>query len=374
MLNLKSRKILNPNPQLRLRLSEYVTTIAWSPDGNRLAAATAAGEVVIVHSDRLQTTLKDEHLIVLQPPTDASVDCLSFSADGQWLAAAGQDGKIKVWEILHTPHPTLAFTLDQGNTWIDHLVWHPTKAEFAFSLGKYVQVCDPQQQDIITTVNFDQSSVLALNWHPSGEWLTVAGYQGLKMWQSHDWDEDPLNFELPTAASIMAWDYTGEYLATNTLDKMVILIQWLGDSFDGSPWRMQGFPGKIRSVTWSQILDDRKGKVKAPICVTTSGAEAVVWRRHPDDYVGWEGEVLLGHTGNVNLVGFQPQSTLLATAGVDGIVSLWTGAMHWAQTLNDSKAEITCLQWQPQGQKLAIGNAEGELILWSLSTNAKGFG
>ncbi|NJM27849.1 MAG: WD40 repeat domain-containing protein [Pseudanabaena sp. RU_4_16] len=365
----QKQPILAPKPQWRTSLSEYVTDLAWHPHGQTLAAATAAGEIVLYD----ESAPVAQKLSVLHPPNDVSIDCLSFSANGAWLAAAGQEGKIHLWSVEKKESEQHEFahvtTLEQGHDWIDRLVWHPTRAEFAFSLGKYVQVWNAERQDIVTTVNFDASSVLALNWHPSGDWLTVGGYQGIKMWSVADWDEDPVYFEMPTATGAIAWDARGKYLAANTIDKTVVLMPWVGKDFDTQPWRMQGFPGKIRAFAWSDVQEQAE-----PILVTTSGDEVVVWRKHSNPNIGWEGEVLRGHVGNVNLVMFQPHTSLLASAGEDGIVSLWQDAAVWNQSLDTSTSEITCLQWHPQLSKIAAGNAQGGLLVWHKFVKATGFG
>ncbi len=367
MSSLRKQPVLNQKPQWRETLSEYITAIAWSSDGIALAVATAAGEVVLYP----EAALTGKKAITLQSTTDTSIECLGFSANGQWLVAAGQNGQINLWDTTQalanpTDKPTLS--LDQGDAWIDRLVWHPTRSEFAFSLGKYVQVWSAETQDIVTTLNFDASTVLALNWHPSGEWLTVGGYQGIKLWSTADWYDDPIHFEMATATAVMAWDSSGKYLAANTLDKTVMLLQWLGEDFDSSPWHMQGFPGKVRACTWSHAIDAE------PLLVTSSSAEVVVWRRKTTPEVNWEGEVLAGHLSNVNSLAFQPHRDVLASAAADGKVSLWCKAATWEQTLDTSKSEVTCLQWQLQGQRLAVGNADGSISVWTEFTQAKGFG
>lgn len=84
------------NPQWQGTLSDYVTAVAWSPDG-QLAASSAAGEVVL---------WTEATLTPLQVSTEQSIDCLAFSQDGQFLAAAGQDGRVKIWRLTSPPTPS----------------------------------------------------------------------------------------------------------------------------------------------------------------------------------------------------------------------------------------------------------------------------
>ena len=360
----KTSNILNPKPQSQATLSEYVTAIAWSSNSKYLAAATASGEVVVFNEAIAGNDLAAKQ-ITLQEPTEIAVDCLGFSADGQWLATGGQDGKVRVWDFRGDT-PAIAATLDLGKTWIEHLVWHPSRAEFAFGLGKYVQIWSADTLDIVTTLHFEKSTVLAIAWHPSGEFLIVGGDGGLKVWQAQDWYEDPIIFEMPTAAAKLAWDHAGQYLVASTLDNLVVVMQWLGKDFDPSPWRMQGFPGKIRDFDWS-------ASKTSPLLASSSAADVVVWEKHADLSVGWEGEVIKGHNSIVGLVAFKPKPETLASADENGRIALWKGAKDWAQALETPMGAITALQWQPQGKKLAAANADGEVMIWTESFQGKGF-
>ncbi|MBD2187060.1 WD40 repeat domain-containing protein [Pseudanabaena mucicola] len=370
MPKLKTSPILNSQPQSRVMLSEYITAIAWSSNGNYLAAATASGEVCLFN-DAIAGNNLEQKQITLQAPTEFAIDCLGFSANGAWLAAGGQDGKVRVWKVedhSNQPEtsPTLAATLDLGNTWIEHLVWHPTRNEFAFTLGKYVQVWSADTLDIVTTLHFENSTVIAIAWHPEGEHLCVGGDGGLKVWASADWYADPLLFEMPTATAKLVWDHAGQYLVASTLDHLVVVMQWLGHDFDASPWRMQGFPGKIRDFSWSMSKT-------SPLLASSSGSDIVVWAKHLDLNIGWEGELIKGHNSIVGMVAFKPKSEVLASADENGRIAIWKDAKDWVQALDTSMSAITALHWHPQGKKLAAANADGELMLWTASSQGKGF-
>ncbi|MGD1918688.1 MAG: WD40 repeat domain-containing protein, partial [Pleurocapsa sp.] len=87
MYGVGAKKKVLFQPHWQGSLSEYVTAVAWSPDG-LLAASSAAGEVVL---------WQDGSLVSLLPASVASIDCLAFSSNGKFLAAGGQDGKVIVW-------------------------------------------------------------------------------------------------------------------------------------------------------------------------------------------------------------------------------------------------------------------------------------
>jgi WD40 repeat protein len=392
--------ILQPKPLWQKHCTEYITSLNWSKDGTCLAWATAAGEVWLWQ--------ERSGIELLQATTDQPCDVVAFAADSQWLSASGQDGKVHLWQRQSISDSALkkqgtAFelvhTIDVGQTWVDQLAWHPTEPELAFALGKYVQVWRADSQELITTLAFDQSTVMAVVWHPTGDWLTVGGYQGIKVWQRSDWYEDPVVFELPTATGLVTWDHQGKYLALGTLDQLVVVMEWLGDNFEPSPWRMQGFPGKIRSFAWSapEVTPDSNSE---PLLISCSGADIVVWRKHPDPDIGWDGNVLRAHLGTVTAVAFQPQpfqpfppatstssksaktksrkptptiTPILASAGKDGRVNLWHNAQTWRQAVDSDIAEITTLTWQPQGKRLAAGNSLGTVTVWAELTQGKGF-
>ena len=359
MSGLKTKKQVEFDRHWQGMLSDYVTVIDWSPDGNILAASSAAGEVVLFYR------AEPQQLEVLQAATGQSVDCLAFSSDGQFLAAGGQNGQVKIWQ-LQSEAFELVSTLENSPAWIDRMAWSPTQNLLAFSLGKHVQVWDATLGDIATTLNFDTSSTLDITWHPDGRRLSVSGYQGVKIWTAEDWDDDPYLLTIPSASVAVVWSLDGKYIASGNLDRTITVLEWENPH----PWVMRGFPGKIRQLAWSDVPT----KVGASLLAAASAAEIVVWEKQEDESLGWEGRVLAEHEGAVQSIRFQPDTLLLASAAADGWVCLWHKAQRLAQVLNGAPNGFSCLAWHPKGNQLAAGGQNGELLVWSKAGRGQGFG
>lgn len=346
----------------RTALEEYVTAVAWFPAGDRLAASSAAGEVALY-------TLQTGEVTFLQTEQGESVDALAVSADGQFLAAGGQSGTVWIWQLQADSPADLTpiTTLPHARTWIDCLRWHPQLPLLAFSLGHYAQVWDAAGQTVVTTLSFDTSSVLDMAWHPQGRLLSLGGNQSIKTWQSSDWDQDPEVREIGGASGAIAWSPDGAYLASGNNDRSVMV--WAQDN--PYPWRMHGFPGKVRQLAWSRPL------ARGPLLASVCGEGIVVWRKAADasdSSEGWQPQVLDPHRGTVRGVAFQPGTLLLATAAEDGRLCLWPKAARLGQVLTGAFAGFSCLSWSPLGTALAAGGSQGELLVWSETTAGQGFG
>jgi WD40 repeat protein len=346
-------------PQWRGNLSEYVTAIAWSPEG-LLAASSAAGELVL---------WQDGSLVSLLPASFASIDCLAFSSDGKFLAAGGQDGKVRVWQILSNSflenRANLIGILDNKPKWVDKLSWSPTCNQLAFSLGRYVQIWDADTQTIVTTLPFTNSSVLDLAWRPNGENIAIAGDGRVKVWDTKDWDDDPYLIDLPSAGIVTAWSTDSKYIASGNLDNTITVLEY------GSlhPWVMRGFPGKISNLAWSQPLSNN-----APLLAASSIEGIAVWKKESEDQDGWNASVLTLHNSRIQALAFHPHSLLLASAANDGWLGLWTKAKQVGQILEGAPGGFSCLAWDREGKQLAAGGQNGELIIWLKSMRGKGFG
>ncbi|CEJ44440.1 High-affnity carbon uptake protein Hat/HatR [Umezakia ovalisporum] len=333
-------------------LSDYVSAIAWSPHGKTLAATSAAGEVVRWH---------DGNPTTLQTGDGTSVDCVAFSPDGKFLAVGGQNGQVKIWQ-----DEQLIATLENAPAWVDQLGWSPIGNQLAFSLGRYVQVWDADSREVVVTLNFDNSSVLGIDWRNDGEYLAIGGYKGVKIWHSQNWDEEPYILDMPTVSTVMAWSPDGKFLASGNMDRSITVLEWNNPD----PWIMRGFPGKVRQLAWSEATT----KLGAPILASSSVEGVVVWEKLKDESLGWEARILTNHVDIITAIAFAPQSFLLASAASDGWLCLWNKAKQVSQVLTGVSGGFSSLAWHPEGKFLAAGGDKGELLVWSKLARGQGFG
>jgi WD40 repeat protein len=88
--------------------------------------------------------------------------------------------------------------------------------------------------------------------------------------------------------------------------------------------------------------------------------------------VGWSSQIT-GHSEKVTAIAFQPQKTLLASAGQDGRVHLWHRGKQLIQSLKGISQGFSCLSWHPRGEQLIAGGENGEILIWSQTKRGQGF-
>jgi WD40 repeat protein len=249
-------------------------------------------------------------------------------------------------------------TLENAPIWVDQLAWNSTINQLAFSLGRYIQVWDADRAETVATLNFEHSSPTCIDWRSDGQYLAVGGYKGVKIWRTGDWDDDPFILAMSTVSVTIAWSPDCKYLVSGNMDRTIAVLEWENPE----PWIMRGFPGKIRLLAWSNAKNQG---LDTPFFASSSLEGIVVWSKSPDPSVGWSARVLANHLDTIRAIAFAPHSSLLASAGADGWLCLWHEAEFVSQILTDVSAGFSTVAWGLQGELLAAGGEQGELLIWS---------
>ncbi len=98
--SLKASINLNRNRPQRRRDFNIIHSIAFSPDGNRLAVGSSTGKIFLWEISRLEE-IDDQYLTLGEGEDNGHTDIvqsLVFNHDGTKLASASDDGSVKLWD------------------------------------------------------------------------------------------------------------------------------------------------------------------------------------------------------------------------------------------------------------------------------------
>lgn len=313
-----------------------VTALGWL--GDTAAFALADGAVLLARDGATHRVEAHPDGAVLTGLGDGRGRFLTGGDDGR-VAVTGPDGASR----------TLAET---GGAWIDALALHPSGA-FAYSAGRRAVARDDKGREKTYEA---PSSVRGLAFAPKGYRLALAHYNGVTLWYPN----------LATAPEALEWK--GSHLdVTLSPDGRFVVTSMQENALHG--WRLQpdpghmrmtGYPGKVRSWSWSPD----------GAWLATAGAEAVI---------AWPFASKEGPTGKaprecgarharVSRVAFHPKSPVLAAAYEDGFILLVRfddGAELLVRPRSEDSA-VTALAWDAKGQRLAFGARDGQAGILTL--------
>jgi WD40 repeat protein len=272
---------------------------------------------------------------------------LCAAADGARIVMGGDDGKLVA---LDAQGEVTLLATDPKRRWIDNVALHPDGA-VAWSAGKSAFIRSGKAEE----KSFDApSTVGGLAFAPKGLRLAVAHYNGVTLWFPN------------MAAKPEVLECAGSHLAVTFSPDNKFLVTAMHEPAlhgwrlaDTRHMRMTGYPGRVRSMSWSA-----GGKALA-----TSGADAVImWPfGSKDGPMGKEPAMLAPLQARVTMVACHPKQDILATGYSDGTV-LMVRLSDGAEILvrRNGTAPVAALAWNSKGTVLAFSDDNGDAGLLDL--------
>ena len=277
----------------------YVTSVAFSPDGKRLASASYDKTI------KLWNLAAGTELLTLKGHSDV-VWFVAFSPDGKRLASGSSDKTVKLWDAA-TGKALLTLKGHRGD--VRSVAFLPDGRRLTSGSGDgSIRLWDAIRGNEQLSHSETSGRVSSVAYSPNGKQLAFAGGNGYIV---HFWNIGIERFRLKGHlhwVTFVAFSPDGKQLASASYDKTIRL--W-GTVAGKKLLSLKGHSSLVTSVAFSP-----GGKRLA------SGSEdktIKLW----DTVTGKELLTLKGDSGLVYWVAFSPDGKQLASAGTDKRITVW---------------------------------------------------
>ena len=324
--------------------SREVTSVAFSPDGERIAAAGGDGTVK-VWNIKVGAAIQ-----ALRASTDF-IYSVTFHPAGKHLAAAGADRKVRVWDL------TTGQEVFAGPGYVGAhagaaygVAFSPDGRSLATGFEGVVNIWDWRNRRLLHTLPADEkmAASVAVAFSRDGRRLASGSWSGSVMiWDAETGECLRTLSEHRQPVSALAFSPDGRRLVSAGFDRL--LIVWYattGQLLNA----FRAHDGIVLGVAFSP--DGRR--------LASSGQDKMVriWEAAEAE-TGREVLELRGHLDLCLCVAFSPDGRRLASCGRDATIRLWdAGPLQGNEaqevlTLDQHAGEVWSMAVSPEGRRIA---------------------
>ncbi|KAF7973355.1 hypothetical protein HWV62_15525 [Athelia sp. TMB] len=333
---------------------EIAASIAFSPDGSRIASGSTKQEILIWDSHTGE--------IVIGPLKGhaGTVNAVAYSPNGERIVSGSDDETLRIWD---TQTGGVSVKSLEGHTGpVTSVAFSPNEAQVASgSTDKTVCIWDAQTGDLaIGPLAGHTETVNGVAFSPDGKCvMSGSNDKTVRIWDAHT-GKHVVKFEGDT------WEITS---VAYSPDGKHILIG--SDDYNVCLW----------SARTGELVRIFQGHTHRVTCVAVSpnGLQAVsgsydntvrVWDLHTGALVA----VFQEHSDCVTTVAFSPDGLHFASGSSDGTVRCWdAGASETSSKLSPligHTENVTSVAFSPDGLNIVSGSDDLTVRIWDATTGA----
>jgi WD40 repeat protein len=351
---------------LIIRDEAEVKSVAFSPDGDRLASAGAGGTI------KIRDSKTGEVVRTLGANTD-SVRSVAFHPGGKLLASSGRE--VEVWDLTtaRAVFTRPGFSGEQNGT--THVVaFSPDGRRLAAGDEGVVNVWDWRNDQLLHTLPGHEKRAVNVAFSPDGRRLASASWRGdVMIWDINTGQRLLTLSEHHHPVSALAFSPDGRRLVSASFDRR--LIVW--DAETGERLRiLRGHGGLVLGVAVIAFRPDGSRLAPDDWRLASVGEDRTVRI--------WEvatGRLVLSlreHADMCQSVAVSPDGRRLATAGRDATVRLWDATPLRGNESQEVRTfqqagEIWTLALSPDGQRVASAGLDTPVKVWEIRSDREPF-
>ncbi len=218
----------------------YVTSVAWSPNGQRIASGSLDEMVHVWNA-------ADGSYPYMYRGSSGGVNTVAWSPGGQRIASGNWNATVQIWDATDGGNE---YTYNGHTYGINSVAWSPDGRRVASGgRDKTVQVMDATNGLHAYTYRKHTADVYAVAWSPNGKYIASASADGtVRVWDAINGGQMYLYEGHSSLVYTVAWSPDGQHIASGGDDKTV---QVWSPTAKGHVYTYNGHTNSVIAVAWS---------------------------------------------------------------------------------------------------------------------------